>query len=129
MFILNQPFILSEFSFWRQNLLKFIKIYFFNYFRVEDELMYSDTESRAFKLDNNYYEGSMSAIVSDIDDDKDVFYCYVTFGNLPLNLTTHLISSAMRPDSLRFYIILAPIILMLGSLKPLLSTYDYRLQF
>lgn len=116
-------FILSEFEVFGAK-IKFtpsLIIFSLNSLRVGDEALYWETESRAFKLDNDYYEGSMSAIVSDLDDDDDVFNCYVTFGNLPLNLTTQLISSAMRTDSGSFCsIILAPLILtsLLGYLKP-----------
>lgn len=49
-----------------------------------------------FKLDNDYYEGSMSAVAGDVDDDADLFHCYVTFGDLPLNLTTQIMSSASK---------------------------------
>lgn len=84
-------------------------------------MLFYRTESHVFKLDNNYYEASMSAVASDVDEDDDLFHCYVTFGDLPLNLTTQVISLATRLGSWNSILTLTPVILPL--LRGLLSTW------
>ncbi|KNC33769.1 hypothetical protein FF38_10060 [Lucilia cuprina] len=68
----------------------------------DESIVLSSNETRIEKLNNNYYDASMTAIAQNTDDDADDFYCFITFDGINLNLTASTVRSSVGRNSLHY---------------------------
>lgn len=77
--------------------------FFFFLYRSNDEnIILSSNITSVEKLDNDYFNASMTAVAQNIDDDPDAFSCFVTFEGLTWNLTANTIRSSSGKTAIIF---------------------------
>lgn len=67
---------------------------FFSFRSTDENIILASNETRIEKLDNNYYDATMTAVAQNTDNDVDSFYCFITFDGLSLNFTVNTERSA-----------------------------------